>query len=201
MVIDCRLVVCNTVLTCATIVCVVSCAMQYKISSLLAEDYPQLAFEVFSAAWHRITTTGIHGHAHMLFYLPPWLEAIDFSVLPSDATVSLLEVRHPITLAHNAHMPHIPHLLTPWNAVHSLAFQNLCTLTFKYGSFQPFLLERLWAQLVARYRANIASILQFIVQTILQTVLAPPPPQLFPIKALLTACRAACAVCVVLFVV
>jgi hypothetical protein len=69
--------------------------MQYKISSLLAEDYPQLAFEVFSAAWHRITTTGIHGHAHMLFYLPPWLEAIDFAVLPSDATVSLLEVRHP----------------------------------------------------------------------------------------------------------
>ncbi len=74
-------------------VCVVSCAIQYKISSLLAEDYPQLAFEVFSAAWHRITTTGIHGHAHMLFYLPPWLEAIDFAVLPSDATVSLLEVR------------------------------------------------------------------------------------------------------------
>ncbi len=59
-----------------------------------------------------------------------------------------------------------------------IPLQNLCTLTFKYGSFQPFLLERLWAQLVARYRANIASILQFIVQTILQTVLAPPPPQL-----------------------
>jgi hypothetical protein len=66
---------------------------QYKISSLLAEDYPQLAFDVFSAAWHRITTTGIHGHAHMLFYLPPWLEAIDFAVLPPEATVSLLEVR------------------------------------------------------------------------------------------------------------
>jgi hypothetical protein len=70
-----------------------SAALQYKISSLLAEDYPQLAFDVFSAAWHRITTTGIHGHAHMLFYLPPWLEAIDFAVLPPEATVSLLEVR------------------------------------------------------------------------------------------------------------
>jgi hypothetical protein len=170
--------------------------MQYKISSLLAEDYPQLAFEVFSAAWHRITTTGIHGHAHMLFYLPPWLEAIDFAVLPSDATVSLLEVRHPITLAHNTHMPHIPQMLIPWNVEYVVAFQNLCTLTFKYGSFQPFLLERLWAQLVARYRANIASILQFIVQTILQTVHAPPSSSFPPHQSvLLTVCGRARGVC------
>jgi hypothetical protein len=87
-------------------------------------------------------------------------------------------------------------MLIPWNVEYAVAFQNLCTLTFKYGSFQPFLLERLWAQLVARYRANIASILQFIVQTILQTVHAPPSSSFPPYQsALLTVCGRARGVC------
>lgn len=74
--------------------------MQYKISSVLAEDYPQLAYDVFTAAWHRITTTGIHGHAHMMFYLPPWLEAIDFAALPPEAVATILEVRSPSAVYH-----------------------------------------------------------------------------------------------------
>eukprot|EP01087_Luapelamoeba_hula_P012742 TRINITY_DN3589_c0_g1_i2.p1 TRINITY_DN3589_c0_g1~~TRINITY_DN3589_c0_g1_i2.p1 ORF type:complete len:1747 (+),score=210.18 TRINITY_DN3589_c0_g1_i2:116-5356(+) len=67
-------------------------ALQYKISSLLAADYPQLAGDLFSSVWHRITTTEDRSaHVQMLYYLPPWMHHIDLSDIPNEKATEFLQ--------------------------------------------------------------------------------------------------------------